>query len=358
MKDVLFSRFLKPALFALKPERAHEFSVRGLQSGLVPACPKIDNPGLKIRLAGLEFPNPLGIAAGYDKNAEVPNQLLKLGFGFTEIGTVTPRPQRGNPHPRIFRLTKEQAIINRLGFNNDGHQKALQRLKLRPVDGILGINIGANKDTPDFIEDYVLGIEAFAEIADYFTVNISSPNTPGLRDLQAGALLEKLLTQVLSARDKAGSVPVFLKIAPDLNDRELDEIADVVNRSALDGVIVSNTTLARSEVIQNPVSMEAGGLSGRPLFRKSTIILARMRQRLSSNLPIIGVGGVDSVETAIDKIEAGASLVQLYTGMIYQGPGLPGRIVKGLGDYLKQQKLNSISQIIGTKTDQWASEKE
>lgn len=359
MKDLLFSHLAKPALFTLQPEQAHNLSIRALQSGLVPGCSNDRNSKLATSLAGLEFPNPLGIAAGYDKNGEVPDQLLRLGFGFAEIGTVTPRPQPGNPKPRIFRLKNHQAIINRLGFNNQGHEALLQRLEKRRKGGILGVNIGANKDSADFIVDYVKGIEAFAGHASYFTINISSPNTPGLRNLQAGEILEKLLEQVFEARNSADTkVPVFLKIAPDLDDRELDEIAAVVNHSDLDGIIISNTTIDKSAVSKSRYGDEQGGLSGKPLFVKSTIILAKMRQRLKPDLPIIGVGGVDSVETTIAKMEAGANLVQLYTGMIYHGPGLPGRILAGLGKYLAQNKLTSIAEITGTKTDEWANRKQ
>ncbi len=359
MTDFLFSRLLKPALFSLSPELAHSLSIRALKTGLLPSCPQKSTPQLEISLAGLDFPNPLGIAAGYDKNAEVPSQLLKIGFGFTEIGTVTPRPQPGNPRPRIFRLENEGAIINRLGFNNEGHQVVLRRLQSNSVNGILGVNIGANKDSPEFIADYVAGIETFADPASYFAINISSPNTPGLRNLQAGEALKELLDRVLSARDSASigrstNVPVFLKIAPDLDHAELDEIAAVVNASGLDGMIISNTTLDRALVKRSPDSKEAGGLSGKPLFNKSTIVLARMRQRLAPGFPIIGVGGVDSAETAIAKIEAGANLVQIYTGLVYKGPGLPGRITSGLVDYLGKKGHLSISDIVGSKTDEWA----
>jgi dihydroorotate dehydrogenase len=356
MKELFFSRLARPALFSLPPEQAHHISVRALASGLVPACGNAQFPGLKVTVAGLEFPNPLGIAAGYDKNAEVPGQLMRLGFGFAEIGTVTPRPQSGNPKPRVFRLKNQQAIINRLGFNNEGHKSVLQRLQKRRKDGILGVNIGANKDSSDFIADYVTGIETFAEYASYFTINISSPNTPGLRNLQAAEILKELLDRVFEACLVCGAkAPVFLKIAPDLEDSELDEIASVVNASELDGIIISNTTIDKSAVTDSRYAGEQGGLSGKPLFVKSTIILAKMRQRLKPELPIIGVGGVDSVETTIAKMEAGADLVQIYTGLIYQGPGLPGRILAGLGKYLAQNNLRSIAEITGTKTAEWAN---
>ncbi len=359
MKDLFFTRLARPALFALSPEQAHRFSIYGLQSGLLPACPVPANPALKVKVAGLDFINPLGMAAGYDKNGEVPDALMRIGFGFAETGTVTPRPQSGNPRPRIFRLKGQQAIINRLGFNNEGHAVVLKRLEARRKAGILGLNIGANRDSDNFIADYVKGIEAFAAIADYFTINISSPNTPGLRNLQAGEVLKRLLDHVLTARDKnCKAVPVFLKIAPDLDDHELDKIAAVINASALDGMVISNTTIDKKAVEDGPHGHEQGGLSGRPLFQRSTIILAKMRQRLGASMPIIGVGGVDSKASAIAKIEAGANLLQLYTGLIYRGPGLPGLIIKGLGEYLKQNKITSIADIVGLKTGEWADKKQ
>lgn len=363
MSRSLLFQLARPALFKLPPEQAHEFSIKALKSGLLPRCDNAPDPRLQRTIAGLDFPNPVGIAAGYDKNAEVPDAILRMGFGFAEIGTVTPLQQQGNPRPRIFRLVKHEAIINRLGFNNQGHDAVLRRLKLRAgrgaTNGIVGVNIGANKDSDDFVADYVKGIETFAALASYFTVNISSPNTPGLRNLQARDALQRLLDNVLKTRDTLASsvgrsVPVFLKIAPDLDDKELREIADVINASALDGVIVSNTTLDRSGLNSSPNANEQGGLSGRPLFKKSTIVLAKMRQLLRPELPIIGVGGVDSVETAIAKLEAGADLIQIYTGLVYQGPELPKQITRGLCELADREKLNNIGEIVGKKTGHWA----
>ncbi len=358
VRSLLF-QLARPALFKLPPEQAHHLSIKALKSGLMPQCPNRQDARLQQSIAGLDFPNPLGIAAGYDKNGEVPDAILRMGFGFAEVGTITPRPQMGNPQPRIFRLTHDNAIINRLGFNNQGHAAVLQRLKARRDNGILGVNIGANKDSDDFVADYVKGIEVFASLASYFTVNISSPNTPGLRNLQAGDALKKLLDHVLEKRDQmaetAGrNVPVFLKIAPDLNDSELDEIAAVVNGSMLNGVIISNTTLDRSGLKSSVHTKEQGGLSGRPLFEKSTIVLAKMRQLLNADLPIIGVGGVDSAKTAIAKLEAGANLVQVYTGLVYQGPDLARQIGVGITQYLDDTGLGNVDQIIGKKTDHWA----
>ncbi|MDR6754909.1 dihydroorotate dehydrogenase [Mycoplana sp. BE70] len=352
----------RKGLFLFDPEAAHGLSITALKSGLVPSCRLRPDPRLHQTIAGLDFANPLGMAAGYDKNAEVPEALLRLGFGFTEIGTVTPKPQPGNPKPRIFRLTADDAVINRLGFNNEGHAAALERLRTCSRQSLIGVNIGANKDSDDRIADYVAGIRAFYDVARYFTANISSPNTPGLRDLQARESLAALLSAVLSARsDQAGRtgrhVPVFLKIAPDLTEEGLDDIADVALAHDLDGLIVSNTTLSRDGLTDRTHAAEAGGLSGKPLFEKSTIALAKMRKRVGEALPIIGVGGVSSAETAAEKIRAGADLVQLYSCMVYAGPGLPASIVRGLSDLCDRERLASIRDIRGSRNSYWADRK-
>ena len=345
-------------LFLFDPETAHGMSIAALKSGLVPACGLRPDPRLRQTVAGLDFANPIGMAAGFDKNAEVPEALLKLGFGFTEIGTVTPKPQTGNPRPRIFRLVEDEGVINRLGFNNEGHEAAFRRLS--PVKGgIVGVNIGANKDSEDRVADYVAGIRRFYSVARYFTANISSPNTPGLRDLQARESLSALLAAVLAARDdeakRAGkTIPVFLKIAPDLTEEGLDDIAAEALAHSLDGLIVSNTTLARDGLKDQRQAKEAGGLSGKPVFEKSTTVLAKMRRRVGPAMPIIGVGGVSSAETALEKIRAGADLVQLYSCMVYEGPGLPAKIVKGLSTLLDREKVGSIRDLRDTKLDTWA----
>ncbi len=348
----------QPLLFALDPERAHHVSIAALKSGVpLASCPKAD-PKLAVDMAGLRFPNPLGMAAGYDKNGEVPDALLRLGFGFAEIGTVTPLPQQGNPKPRIFRLVSDRAVINRLGFNNEGHAALAARLAKRQGDGVVGVNIGANKDSADRIGDYEAGVRAFAKTASYLTVNISSPNTPGLRALQSREALAELLARVLAARAETGATtPIFLKIAPDLVDADLDDIAAELLAQKLDGLIVSNTTLSRTGLQDKRTAQEAGGLSGRPLFRRSTAMLARMRRRLGRDFPLIGVGGIDSVESALEKIRAGADLVQLYTGMIYAGPGLPGEIVTGLSRHAAKEGLASIRDIRDSATERWASTK-
>jgi dihydroorotate dehydrogenase len=348
------------ALFLTDPETAHGLSIAALRSGLVPARAAPADPRLRQTVAGLNLANPVGMAAGYDKNAEVPEALLRLGFGFTEIGTVTPRPQAGNERPRIFRLVKDGAVINRLGFNNDGHAAALERLKACRSDLPIGVNIGANKDSSDRINDYVLGIRCFAPVARYFTANISSPNTPGLRDLQGRDSLAALLRAVLEARDievrrLKRPLPVFLKIAPDLSEEGMDDIAAEALAHPLDGLIVSNTTLSRAGLSDMRQAGEAGGLSGKPLFEPSTIVLGKMRKRVGAHLPIIGVGGVGSAETAAEKIRAGADLVQLYSCMVYEGPALPGRILRGLSELCDRDGLTSIRDIRDSRTDYWAA---
>ncbi|MBX4865840.1 quinone-dependent dihydroorotate dehydrogenase [Rhizobium bangladeshense] len=357
-----FKRVARKGLFLFDPETAHGMSIAALKSGLVPACRMTPDPRLRQTVAGLSFENPLGMAAGYDKNAEVPEALLKLGFGFTEIGTVTPKPQPGNPRPRIFRLVEDEGVINRLGFNNEGHDAAYRRLAALKSGGIVGVNIGANKDSDDRIADYVAGIRRFYSVARYFTANISSPNTPGLRDLQARESLAALLSAVLAARDEMAEtsgrkIPVFLKIAPDLTEEGMDDIAAEALSHALDGLIVSNTTLSREGLRDQRQAKEAGGLSGVPLFEKSTAVLARMRKRVGPALPIIGVGGVSSAETALEKIRAGADLVQLYSCMVYEGPGLPGDIVRGLSALMDREKVGSIRELRDGRMDYWAVRK-
>jgi dihydroorotate dehydrogenase len=353
----LFQTIARRGLFLLDAETAHGLSIRALKSGLVPKCNRNHDPRLGQTIAGLDFPNPVGLAAGYDKNGEVPDEILALGFGFTEVGTLTPRPQSGNPKPRIFRLVEERGIINRLGFNNEGHAAALARLnRRRSRPGLMGINIGANKDSADFIADYELGIAAFADLASYFTINISSPNTPGLRNLQASETLKMLLERVFAALERATrQPPVFLKLAPDLGDREITEISKVIATSRLDGVMISNTTLSRSGLVDRPVTREAGGLSGVPLFERSTVMLARFRESLPKSLPLIGIGGIANADNAWDKLEAGASLVQLYSCMVYEGPGIANAICTGLAAKMEAESLTSISQVTARKSAEWAA---
>jgi len=358
MRDRLTDRIGRWLMFRFDPETAHGLAIKGLKSGSLPGIAADAHPRLSVSVAGLTFPNPLGVAAGFDKNAEVPDALLRLGFGFTEIGTVTPRAQPGNPRPRIFRLAADRAVINRLGFNNEGHDAAWHRLDARHRTGIVGVNIGANKDTDDKAADYVAGLERFYALASYFTVNISSPNTPGLRDLQTRGALTDLLARVVEARigkieETGRHVPIFLKIAPDITEADLDDIVAEVLDKKIDGMIVSNTTLSRAGVSADPG--EAGGLSGAPLFERSNIVLAKTRQRAGPNLALIGVGGVDSAETALAKIEAGADLVQLYTGMIYRGPTIAKRICAGLSAALDARSVSRIGDLRDMSVDAWAS---
>jgi dihydroorotate dehydrogenase len=342
-------------LLKMDPETAHGATITALRLGLAPEQAHPDGPALHTNLCGLELANPVGMAAGFDKNGEVPLPLTRMGFGMVEIGTVTPRPQAGNPKPRLFRIGAAEGVINRMGFNNEGHEAAFQRLRGLRVPAALGVNIGANKDSEDFVADYVLGVERFADLADYLTVNISSPNTPGLRNLQADEALRRLLGAVLAARARAKTrVPVLLKIAPDLDEAGLDAIAAVVLATDLDGLIVANTTIGRDAVAGMEHAEEAGGLSGKPLFALSTQKLAQMRQRVGA-LPIIGVGGIHSSQTALAKFEAGANAVQLYSALVFGGLDLLDRIKQGLTAGVRARGLTHIGQLVGSRTADWAS---
>ncbi|CCE02738.1 quinone-dependent dihydroorotate dehydrogenase [Bradyrhizobium sp. STM 3809] len=347
-----FDQLSLPLLRWLDAEDAHRLAIQGLK--LLPAIkPRPDDAKLAVRAFGLNFPNPVGMAAGFDKNAEVPDALLRLGFGFVEIGSVTPRPQSGNPRPRLFRLERDEAVINRMGFNNDGAEIVLRRLAGRANQGgIVGVNVGANKDSADRVADYVRLIETFAPVASYFTVNISSPNTPGLRNLQQASQLDELLSKVLEARDrvrrKAGDTPVLLKIAPDLSLAELDDVVHVARSRGVDGMIVSNTTLARPNSLREQLrAKEQGGLSGRPLFRLSTRMVAETFVRVEGAFPLIGVGGIDTGGAALTKIRAGASLIQLYSSLVYKGLGLVESIKADLTSTLLRTGRESLSEIVG-----------
>lgn len=350
----------RPLLLALEPEVAHEATLRALELGVYPRANANTDPTLAVDVWGLPFPNPVGIAAGFDKNARVPDAVLGIGCGYTEIGTVTPRAQPGNPGPRVFRLVPDRAVINRLGFNNDGQEKALERLKARPLPGIVGVNVGANKESTDRTQDYVAGIEKFYDVASYFTINISSPNTPGLRDLQAPDALDRLLGAVMAARRarEAAGAPrraIVVKLAPDIADADIAPITETLIRHAVDGIAVSNTTLARPPGLVDKTAAEAGGLSGRPLFHRATVMLARIYEATGGKIPLIGIGGIDSGETALAKIEAGASLLQLYTGLIYEGPSLIGRINAHLARACRTRGVASISDLVGTRAPNWAA---
>ena len=350
----LLANLTRDSLLKMDPETAHGATINALRLGLAPEQDYPDPPELKTTLAGLELKSPIGMAAGFDKNGEVPRPLALMGFGMVEIGTVTPRPQTGNPKPRLFRVGAAEGVINRMGFNNDGHDEVYRRLSGVRIPAALGVNIGANKDSADFTSDYARGVARFARIADYLTVNISSPNTPGLRDLQQEDSLKRLLYSVLTVRSKSPvRVPVFLKIAPDLDQAGLDAIARVVADTDLDGLIVSNTTVTRDAVAGLENATEKGGLSGKPLFDLATIRLAQMRQRTS--LPIIGVGGIHSPETALMKFEAGANAIQLYSALVFGGLDLLDRIKRGLAAAVRNAGKRNISELVGTKTAEWAA---
>ena len=343
----LFDGLIRPLLRTLDPEDAH-----GLTLKMLKFAPRLgivaDDKRLAVRAFALNFPNPVGMAAGFDKNAEVPDALLRFGFGFVEVGTITPLPQAGNPRPRVFRLEADGGVINRLGFNSQGADVVLKRLAARAVTssissaarggewggGIVGINVGANKDTPDRVADYVRLIERFASVASYVAVNVSSPNTPGLRDLQQAAMLDDLLARVVDARERvvehAGPTPVLLKIAPDLSLSDLDDIVGIARSRRVDGMIVGNTTLSRPKSLrETEMAKQAGGLSGRPLFPLATRMLAETYVRVEGVFPLIGAGGIDSGTTAVVKFRAGASLVQLYSALVFRGLGLVGEIKSG-----------------------------
>jgi len=362
----LLWRCVRPALFVLPPERAHALALCALKMGLVRGVNSgrlMGDPRLQIRLGSLEFSNPLGLAAGFDKNGEVAGALLRLGFGHVEIGTLTPLPQRGNQTPRLFRLTQDRALINRMGFNNEGHGALLRRLKPdnkknSSKGGIVGLNIGVNKDSLDRLADYTKAITVFYDRVDYFTLNVSSPNTPGLRDLQMRDNLDELLRQLQTTRaalrsDYRFRVPIFLKIAPDLNEVQLDDIASVVLERECDGLVISNTTLARGGLVSG-YARESGGLSGRPLFERATVVLAKMRLRLGKKAPIIGVGGIDDGQSALEKIRAGADLIQLYSAMIYHGPALAGQILRAMTDSCTRDGVKHISDYRDQHVEKWA----
>ena len=355
-------RLARPFLRALEPEDAHGVAIKMLKFAPLPPAPR-DDQRLALRVFGLNFPNPVGIAAGFDKNAEVPDALLRLGFGFVEVGTITPQPQPGNPRPRLFRLDDDQGVINRLGFNSQGADAALRRLAARAAPalpsaaggegcGIVGINVGANKDSPDRVSDYVRLIERFASVASYVTVNISSPNTPGLRNLQQAAVLDDLLARVVDARERvspnAGPTPVLLKIAPDLSLGDLDDVVGIARSRRVDGMIVGNTTVARPpDLLEAAIAKEAGGLSGRPLFPLANRMLAETYVRVEGVFPLIGAGGIDSGATALAKIRAGASLVQVYSGLVFRGLGLIAEIKDALLEALDDDDQETFKEFIG-----------
>ncbi len=343
-------------LHRLEPERAHSLSLWALRLGLAPLPAPVTSPRLAQRLAGLDLPNPVGLAAGYDKNAVAIAPLLRAGFGFVELGAVTPRAQPGNPRPRLFRLPADRAVINRFGFNNEGAARISARLRARPARGIVGLNLGANKDSHDRAADYVSVLTQLGPLVDFVTVNVSSPNTRALRDLQQGAALSDLLSRVLSARERLASpLPVFLKIAPDLDLPALDAIATISRAQRLDALIATNTTVARP-TLSGRFATESGGLSGAPLFAPSTRILALLAQRLEGQVPLIGVGGISSPEDAYAKIRAGAAAVQIYTGLVYRGLSLVAEINRGLERLLAADGFSHVSEAVGLDRDRVAGQ--
>jgi dihydroorotate dehydrogenase len=346
-------KFGLPLMHLLDPEVAHGLSIKALKMGMVPTPGPVTSPRLATTLAGMALPNPVGLAAGFDKNAEAVTPLLAAGFGFIEVGAATPRAQAGNAKPRLFRLTADDAAINRFGFNNQGMDVIAGRLAGRPKDGVLGINLGANKDSTDKAEDFAKVLTSCGPHVDFATVNVSSPNTEKLRDLQGKAALEGLLAGVMAANamlDKP--VAVFLKIAPDLEPQDLQDIAEVATKTGISGIIATNTTLSR-DGLSSAHAAQAGGLSGQPLFEKSTRILAQLSALTEGKLPLIGVGGVGSAEQAYAKIQAGASAVQLYTAMVYKGISLASDIARGLDELLARDGFANVADAVGTKREEW-----
>lgn len=341
------------ALHAVDPEVAHGLAIRALQMGLAPAPGPLTSDRLKTSIAGLDLPNPVGLAAGFDKNATALSGLAKAGFGFFEVGAATPRPQPGNPKPRLFRLSQDRAAINRFGFNNDGMETISARLANRPTGAVIGLNLGANKDSENRADDFARVLACCGDHLDFATVNVSSPNTEKLRDLQGKAALSALLGCVMQTRDAlARPIPVFLKIAPDLSDAEIAEIGEVAIEAKVDAVITTNTTLDRIG-LSSPQACETGGLSGAPLFAKSTRVLARLSHVTEGKLPLIGVGGISSAADAYDKICAGASAVQIYTALVFGGLSLTQDIVRGLDVLLARDGFANVSDAVGTKRKDW-----
>jgi dihydroorotate dehydrogenase len=335
----------RPLAFALDAERAHRATIAALK--LLPARrPPAFPASLRSTVAGLDFPTPVGLAAGFDKDAEVPEAMLGLGFGFVEVGTVTPRPQDGNPRPRLFRLVEDRAVINRMGFNNRCQLAAAERLRARRLGGVIGVNIGANKDSADRIADYVQGVRTMSSDADYIAINVSSPNTPGLRQLQDEGALNALLSAVGEAREDDGP-PIFLKVAPDLGEGEPDQIVRVAAQHRIDAIIVANTSVSRPQ-LQSRFKDEQGGLSGEPLKPLALKALRMFREASGGTIPLIGVGGIATADDAWERIRAGANLVQLYTAMVYEGPGIARTIALGLAERLAREGFSNIAEAVGT----------
>ena len=349
-------RLVRPLLNRLDPERAHRAAIAALKLGLVRAEPQADDPLLACRLWGLDFPNPVGLAAGFDKDAEVVDAMLAQGFGFVEAGSVTPRPQPGNPRPRLFRLTEDAGVINRFGFNSRGLDAFAARLRARTRRGIVGANVGKNRDTEDAASDYVAGVEALCALADYLVCNVSTPNTPGLRGLQARGAIEALLARVLDARQRAAPdpqrmPPLLVKVGPDLTEEQVRELAEVAIAAGVDGLIVGNTTVERPPGLRSPQREQAGGLSGRPLAAHAAACLAATYRCTRGRIPLIGCGGIASGADAYARIRAGANLVQLYSALVFDGPELIGRIKRDLARLLEADGFASVADAVGVDQD-------
>jgi dihydroorotate dehydrogenase len=348
----LFYKMGTAAMRSLPAERAHKATIKALKAGLGPKAPKADAPELITQVGGLTLPNPIGLAAGFDKDCEVPDAMLAAGFGFVECGTVTPRPQLGNPKPRLFRLTEDQAVINRMGFNNGGLEDFKSRLTQRQgKGGLVGANLGANKDSTDRVADYVTGLKALWGLSDYFTINISSPNTPGLRDLQNEKAMDELLGRLAEARAELTgdnpSYPMFLKVAPDVDMSEIERIVEQARTYGMNAIIISNTTIARPDSLKSAHKGEGGGLSGAPLFDKSTEVLKEFYAAAEGKIDLIGVGGISNGEQAYAKIRAGAKAVQLYSALVFKGPGLVTEINRDLKTRLKADGFSAIAEAVG-----------
>ena len=347
----MFSKF-RSLIFKIDPETAHNLAIKSLKLNLAINIFDQNNedPMFKSTLFGKKIQNPIGIAAGFDKNAEVYNQLFKLGFGFVEVGTITPLEQYGNPKPRVFRLVEDQALINRLGFNNLGSEDVSSRIRSNLPKGLLGINVGPNKDTDDRLEDYLIGLRTFYDIADYITVNISSPNTENLRNFHDESKFDELLKSIEKEKIKLkSSIPIVVKISPDIKDDQINLISEILLRYKVSAIIVSNTTEDNRENLQNIMKHQKGGLSGKPLEEKSNQLISKFYKLLKGKIEIIGVGGVDSGISAYNKFKSGASYVQLYTGMVFQGPNIVGKIKKELKELLINDDVRNFKEIVGKK---------
>ena len=348
----MFSK-LRPLIFKVDPEKAHTLAIKSLKFNLIPNVfdESKNDPIFQTKIFDKELDNPIGMAAGFDKNAEVYNSLFKLGFGFVEVGTITPLKQYGNPKPRVFRLVEDEALINRLGFNNQGAEVVRDRIKSNNKSGVLGINVGPNKDSNDRLNDYLIGLKTFHEIADYITINISSPNTENLRNFHDESKLQELLKSISAEKNiLKSSIPITVKISPDINDSQIDLISDILLEHEIKAIIVSNTSEASREKLSNIQRHQKGGLSGKPIEEKSNILINKFYRLLKGKIKIIGVGGVDSGQAAYDKFLAGADLVQLYTGMVFKGPNIAGIIKKDLKELLIRDGVKNFTEIVGNKT--------